>query len=44
LKTYGNPLPIPDYPIGRNFPNEVGKFPAWRAFGPPSPHPDNPAK
>ena len=36
MKTYCNPLPVPDYPIGRHVPNEVGKFPAWRELADPT--------
>ena len=36
MKTYCNPLPIPDYPIGRNVPGEDGKSPAWRELADPT--------
>ena len=36
MKTYCNPLPIPDYPIGRNVPGEDGKCPAWRELADPT--------
>ena len=36
MKTYCNPLSVPDYPIGRRVPNEVGKFPAWRELADPT--------
>ncbi|MBQ9726459.1 MAG: hypothetical protein IJV65_03020, partial [Kiritimatiellae bacterium] len=36
MKTYCNPLPIPDYPIGRNFESEGGRAPAWRELADPT--------